>query len=117
MKKLTLLLSCIAMTSFFSCGILSSCRHEDDEIVEKTINPILGTKWIAENGKYLYFKTENSGIFYEGDSYDKGDPYEDFTYTFDSRDNTIILLSGDEYERAQYTPSYILLGGHKFYKE
>lgn len=97
--------------------ICTSCKKDDDDEEVVSSNPVVGTKWIASDGKYLNFKTETSGVFYEGDDYDKGDPYEDFSYTFNRGDNTIQFLFGDEEERAQYTSSYILFGPEKFYKE
>lgn len=94
-----------------------SCSKDDSHEEVIVSSPVVGTKWIAEKGKYLYFKTPTSGIYYEGDSYDKGDPYEDFRYSFNTKDNTILLLFGDEYESAQYTSGYILWGNKKFYKQ
>lgn len=127
-----MLILIIGATTFTSCGDKCKCNGDCHGIQcsapcaddcrctmdnQHVSNPIVGTKWVAENGKYLYFKTQTAGIYYEGDSYDKGDPYEDFSYTFNSKDNTILLLFGDEYESAQYTTSYIILGSKKFYKD
>lgn len=95
--------------------ILSSCKKDDDKEVV-SLNPVVGTKWTTSDGKYLYFKTETTGVFCEGDDYDKGDPYEDFSYTYNNANNTILFLFGDEEEQAQYTNSYILFGNKKFYK-
>ena len=97
--------------------IISSCGGDDgsnNPADVKPANPVLGTKWVAENGYYFYFKTSTTGIYY---SNNKGDSYEDFNYVFNTKDNTIVLQFNDEYESVQYTTAYIIKGSRKYYKE
>lgn len=94
-------------------------EEQADKVLFKdaTSNPLIGTKWIGEDGRYLHFKTLTTGVYYNGENYDKGDPYEDFTYTFSAKDNAILILFGDEYERFQYTDDCIVKGNRSYYKE
>lgn len=99
-----------------STGIVySSCskdsKEENEPKEQPTLNPLSGTKWSSKDGDYLHFKTQNTGIFYEGKQ------EENFTYLFNPNDNTILMLFGDEYESALYAPRIITWGSQKFYRE
>lgn len=113
-KLLFLLLLLISVCA--EVTLLSGCKQCDVE-EEMVMNPLVGTKWSAPNGEYLFFKTETKGTFFEGDDYDKGELYEDFSYAFDNEDNTIFLAFGGLVIEGQYSTSYIIIENRKFYKE